>query len=281
MDYAVEHGVIRNFEPWRQNEEKFQAALTKRAEEEKYDAVRALENRTLDSKRQMDQLDALEELKAIRAHQSAFSPDDLIEFLAQKGRDLGGMTDDGPGGSYTGEASGSVGVARRTGITAEALAAAEQEDAAAANEAFLKRRSVAVADTAGIKRLRDEDDTSSGIFPAQLSKGVSLPLFQRPAISQRGTGINAYGAAKAFAGPTACLRVTGAAPSHSPPPAPALLAADCVIQRETNETSSTAARVTSERAAAPSAGDTVQREHAPPAGLGLVDDYSDADSDTD
>ncbi len=203
MDYAVEKGVQRNFEPWRQNEAVIQAALTKRAEDEKYDAMRALENRTLDSKRQMDQLDALEELKSIRATQAGMTPEDLIEFLEQRDRDLSGGGDDGEdveGGGGSGVASSGRGGARNA-----AQAAAEAEDAALAAAAFQHTRrptaataadAVLVADvtaTAGIKRLRQDDEEADGGLAsasgaaesnARLStafRGASTPaLFVRP-----------------------------------------------------------------------------------------------------
>lgn len=175
MDYAVEHGVVRNFEPWRQNEAKIQAALTKRAEEEKYDAVRALENRTLDSKRQMDQLDALEELKAIRATQSALSPDDLLEFLAQRDRDFNERIDDGSesvAGSTTGSLGwGSVGAGvRRSGASDPTDAANDEADAVAAREAFQQRRLASAV--AGVKRIRDEDNDAPATGAADSLRGA-------------------------------------------------------------------------------------------------------------
>ncbi|TDH71485.1 hypothetical protein CCR75_001806 [Bremia lactucae] len=78
-DYAAEHGCQRNFEPWRENEDEEEAAITQRAEEEKGDAMKALENRTLDSKREMDILDALDEIKAINQRHAKVDTDKLLQ----------------------------------------------------------------------------------------------------------------------------------------------------------------------------------------------------------
>ncbi|KAF1791499.1 CWC16 protein [Phytophthora cactorum] len=85
-DYVAEHGCQRNFEPWRENEDEEAAALAQRAEEEKGDAMKALENRTLDSKREMDILDALDEIKAINQRHAKVDTDKLLEQHADVGK---------------------------------------------------------------------------------------------------------------------------------------------------------------------------------------------------
>eukprot|EP01083_Nonionella_stella_P031383 85939_1 len=62
-DYACEFGVHRNFEPWRAQLSADEEAKAKREAEEKGDAMKALENRTEESKRELDLLDALEEMR--------------------------------------------------------------------------------------------------------------------------------------------------------------------------------------------------------------------------
>ncbi|KAF4316415.1 hypothetical protein BBO99_00008507 [Phytophthora kernoviae] len=84
-DYVAEHGCQRNFEPWRETEDEEQAAIAQREEEEKGDAMKALENRTLDSKREMDILDALDEIKAINQRHSKVDTDKLLQQHAQVG----------------------------------------------------------------------------------------------------------------------------------------------------------------------------------------------------
>jgi DNA-directed RNA polymerase subunit RPC12/RpoP len=50
-DYVIESGATRNFEPWRAEEEEIDEIRKKREAEEIGDAMKSLENRTLDSKR--------------------------------------------------------------------------------------------------------------------------------------------------------------------------------------------------------------------------------------
>ncbi|KAJ0403247.1 hypothetical protein ATCC90586_001654 [Pythium insidiosum] len=82
-DYVAEHGCQRNFEPWREKEAEEEAALKQREDEEKGDAMKALENRTLDSKREMDILDALDEIKAINQRHAKIDTDQLLQQHAR------------------------------------------------------------------------------------------------------------------------------------------------------------------------------------------------------
>lgn len=65
-DYIVESGATRNFEPWRAEDEETDKMKEKREAEEMGDAMKSLENRTLDSKREMDILAALDEMKSMK-----------------------------------------------------------------------------------------------------------------------------------------------------------------------------------------------------------------------
>lgn len=67
-DYVVESGATRNYEPWRSEDEVADKEKRKRDTEEMGDAMKALENRTLDSKREMDILAALDEMKSMKAY---------------------------------------------------------------------------------------------------------------------------------------------------------------------------------------------------------------------
>jgi len=80
-DYEMEFGASRNFEPWREKEEVKEAAKKAREEEEKGDAMKALENRTLDSKTEMDILASLDEVKSLKLRQARLDPDDLLAAL--------------------------------------------------------------------------------------------------------------------------------------------------------------------------------------------------------
>ncbi|KAJ3079767.1 hypothetical protein HK102_003519 [Quaeritorhiza haematococci] len=80
-DYVAEHGAQRNFEPWR--DEKFvedELALSKASEEEN-NPMKALENRTVDSKREMDILDALDEIRTINARHERVDPAKVLEKM--------------------------------------------------------------------------------------------------------------------------------------------------------------------------------------------------------
>lgn len=67
-DYIVESGATRNFEPWRAEDEETDEVKKKREAEEMGDAMKSLENRTLDSKREMDILAALDEMKSMKVY---------------------------------------------------------------------------------------------------------------------------------------------------------------------------------------------------------------------
>ncbi|CAA7409829.1 unnamed protein product [Spirodela intermedia] len=80
-DYIVESGASRNFEPWREEDEK-----RKREAEEMGDAMKSLENRAVDSKMDMDILAALEEMKsmkveAVLGYYSEFPVDTMFNII--------------------------------------------------------------------------------------------------------------------------------------------------------------------------------------------------------
>jgi len=83
-DYVAEMGCSRNFEPWRANEALVEEEKKKRENEETGDAMKALENRTNDSKVEMDIIDALEEIRALNARNSKITPEQLIEKYKTK-----------------------------------------------------------------------------------------------------------------------------------------------------------------------------------------------------
>ena len=75
QDYIVEGGATRNAEPWRDGDTARDEAVSKREAEEEGNAMKALENRTKDSKREIDILNALDEVKAHnREHNKARPP---------------------------------------------------------------------------------------------------------------------------------------------------------------------------------------------------------------
>ncbi|XP_061354811.1 uncharacterized protein LOC133299370 [Gastrolobium bilobum] len=86
-DYIVESGATRNFEPWRAEDEVADKMKQKRDSEEMGDAMKSLENRTLDSKREMDILAALDEMKSMKSRHATVSVDEMLEALQRTAAD--------------------------------------------------------------------------------------------------------------------------------------------------------------------------------------------------
>ncbi|BAT96265.1 hypothetical protein LR48_Vigan02g045300 [Vigna angularis] len=86
-DYIVESGATRNFEPWRAEDEEADKMKQKRDAEEMGDAMKSLENRTLDSKREMDILAALDEMKSMKSRHATVSVDEMLEALQRTAAD--------------------------------------------------------------------------------------------------------------------------------------------------------------------------------------------------
>ncbi|KAJ1678067.1 Pre-mRNA-splicing factor cwf16 [Spiromyces aspiralis] len=84
LGYVCEHGAQRNFEPWRDESEQAEQAKRKREEEEENNPMRALENRTEESRREMEILDALDEIQTRNALQERANVDTVIEQVASR-----------------------------------------------------------------------------------------------------------------------------------------------------------------------------------------------------
>lgn len=83
-DYVAEFGCSRNFEPWRANDQYKEEVKKKREEEETGDAMKALENRTNDSKVEMDIIEALDEIRSLNARNSRLDAEALWEAQKRK-----------------------------------------------------------------------------------------------------------------------------------------------------------------------------------------------------
>lgn len=83
-DYVCEHGGSRNYEAWRDARAAEHTLIEKREEEEKGNAMKFLENRTKDSKREMDILDALDEIKNMSRQNAKVAPEQLFEYLTKR-----------------------------------------------------------------------------------------------------------------------------------------------------------------------------------------------------
>ncbi len=80
-DYACEWGVTRNFEPWRDRDDAIERERKEKDDEEKQDGIKALETRTLASKRQMDMHDALDEIRSLHSRQEKVDVGALLTSL--------------------------------------------------------------------------------------------------------------------------------------------------------------------------------------------------------
>lgn len=83
-DYECESGAQRNYEMWKDNKNAKEEEEKAREEEESMDAMKALENKTMDNKNEMDVLDALDEIRAINQRHNRTSTDKVLELLHQK-----------------------------------------------------------------------------------------------------------------------------------------------------------------------------------------------------
>lgn len=81
LDYVAEHGAARNFEPWRDEEKSAEEKKAKRAKEEENNPMKALENRTVDSKKELDILDALDEIRTKNAKSEKVDVDSILEKM--------------------------------------------------------------------------------------------------------------------------------------------------------------------------------------------------------
>jgi hypothetical protein len=84
-DYTAEHGASRNFEPWREEEAIEEEDRLAKLEQEENNPMKALENRTVDSKREMDVLDALHDIRARNARNERVGhSEDLIGRIGRE-----------------------------------------------------------------------------------------------------------------------------------------------------------------------------------------------------
>ena len=84
-DYTAEHGASRNFEPWREEKAVEEEDRLAKLEEEENNPMKALENRTVDSKREMERLDALQDMRARNARNERLAQS--VDLLATLGKE--------------------------------------------------------------------------------------------------------------------------------------------------------------------------------------------------
>ncbi|KAJ2614002.1 Pre-mRNA-splicing factor cwf16 [Coemansia sp. RSA 1365] len=85
-NYLAEKGAQRNFEPWREEKELNEKMQKEKEEEEEDDPIKALENRTEQSRREMEIMDTLDEIRLLnaRGERVASSGDAIKETVEAK-----------------------------------------------------------------------------------------------------------------------------------------------------------------------------------------------------
>lgn len=83
-DYVSEHGAKRNFEPWRDEIKTTEEAKTKRILEEMNNPMKALENKTFDSKREIEIMESLDELRMANAQLELVDTDRVFAKVSSR-----------------------------------------------------------------------------------------------------------------------------------------------------------------------------------------------------
>lgn len=78
-DYIAEWGASRNHEPWKDMLMAEEEYKEMKQNEMKEDAMKSLEHRTYDSKREMDILDALDQVKSLNRRQASINYQEMID----------------------------------------------------------------------------------------------------------------------------------------------------------------------------------------------------------
>ncbi|WFD37393.1 Pre-mRNA-splicing factor cwf16 [Malassezia japonica] len=87
-DYAAEDGATRNFEPWRENdgprkeENRITVIDSDEEEEEEVDPMKALEQRTIESQREMEIMDALQDIRTRNARHERVDADTVLQSVS-------------------------------------------------------------------------------------------------------------------------------------------------------------------------------------------------------
>ncbi|KAJ2812904.1 Pre-mRNA-splicing factor cwf16 [Coemansia furcata] len=87
VNYEVEKGALRNFEPWREEKALKDEKQQTKIDEEENNPIKALENRTEQSRREMDIMDALDELRTQNAKGERVAEAAVLEAIANRGEE--------------------------------------------------------------------------------------------------------------------------------------------------------------------------------------------------
>lgn len=147
-DYEAELGAKRNFEPWREEAKETEAMRIKRQMEEEHNPLKALENKAIDSKREIDIEEGLDEIRTVNARLEAVDTDIVLEEIHRR-------------------------KAQELEAKRQATDSVAEEDEELIKEIFQNR-------TSTIKRVGDEDDRVK-----LLSSTISRPAVAKPTSSAR------------------------------------------------------------------------------------------------
>jgi len=82
-DYVAEHGATRNFEPWRDEDAATQEKQEEKLLAEANNPLKALENRTLDSKRELEIMEGLDEIRTRNARLERMDVSTLLDKMVE------------------------------------------------------------------------------------------------------------------------------------------------------------------------------------------------------
>eukprot|EP00525_Craspedostauros_australis_P010172 CAMPEP_0198126578 /NCGR_PEP_ID=MMETSP1442-20131203/45157_1 /TAXON_ID= /ORGANISM="Craspedostauros australis, Strain CCMP3328" /LENGTH=348 /DNA_ID=CAMNT_0043786385 /DNA_START=81 /DNA_END=1130 /DNA_ORIENTATION=- len=115
-DYEMESGGTRNYEVYKDKEKKAETSALEKEKEEKLDPMKALENRVLESQREMADLDNLEEIRAMNRKHVQLMKENEKNGL---GADAKSLLDRIDAGKKKKQTNGNGAVLNERGITAE------------------------------------------------------------------------------------------------------------------------------------------------------------------
>ena len=154
-DYVVEAGASRNFEAWKDTTEEDEAKA--RADDEENNEMRRLENRTEESKREMDIMAALDEMRSLNSRNAKVTLDSALGAISR---------------SVESER-------KRAEEAEEAQAKAVFAEAQKAAEGFVRRLDSSDSDSDGGKGGAKRRKVDGGDDP--LAPAPSLPKVKKPA----------------------------------------------------------------------------------------------------
>lgn len=82
-DYVAEHGATRNFEPWRDEDIINQEKAEEKQLEEENNPLKALENRTIDSKRELEIMEGLDEIRTRNARMERMDSGVILDKMVE------------------------------------------------------------------------------------------------------------------------------------------------------------------------------------------------------